>query len=260
MLLPVPPLQYRCLHNYAVLSLLWHAKFRFRYFIAICLFTAKTAQPEACPSPPLRWRRLPQPRPGEKHASPRRRRRPLPASWQVPAPPAPATATSREAARPSSLQALAAAAGPSSPPAPAAASFRPAMSHGHVPWGSAPVLVAGIGRDRRPVLAAFACRGQLPPSAEPAGAGRGQRSLSSPVCTSSSPRPSQQVVPAAGGHVPHARRRRCCGPLLRHKIPTTSPQRAAGGARRGHVCVGIAGRLMAVADVSFGTQNRKSHE
>ena len=30
--------QYRCLHNHAVLSPLWHVEFRFRSFISICLF------------------------------------------------------------------------------------------------------------------------------------------------------------------------------------------------------------------------------
>ena len=47
------------------------------------------------------------------------------------------------------------------------------------------------------------------------------------------------AVPAGGArrcHVPRARRRRCCGPLLRRAVP-------AGDARRGHVCVGIAGSI-----------------
>ena len=59
------------------------------------------------------------------------------------------------------------------------------------------------------------------PPAPPAGAGRGQRSQASPLCTSSSTRPSPQEAPAAQccGHVLHARLRRCCGPLLHHGRP-----------------------------------------
>ena len=66
-----------------------------------------------------------------------------------------------------------------------------------------------------------------------AGAGRGQRSLSSPWCTSSSPGPSQQVAPAA------SRSRALIGvAVLDLFLAAAIP---AGGARRGHVCVGIAG-------------------
>ena len=61
----------------------------------------------------------------------------------------------------------------------------PGNGNGHVSGSSVPVLAAGAG-----------CGQLLPPTAA-AGASRGQRSLPSPLCTSSSPRPSQQLAPAA---------------------------------------------------------------
>ena len=78
------PVPYSCLHNHAILSLLWHEYFGFRTFISIAASQQayNTALPEAGPSQPLRCRRLPLPRPGGQRAHPRLRRWPLPeSSW-----------------------------------------------------------------------------------------------------------------------------------------------------------------------------------
>ena len=108
------------------------------------------------------------------------------------------------------------AARPSSPPAPVPASFRGRRRH--VPRGRASVLATSAGRGRQhrplPALAVVAVVFVFFAAAVPAGG-------------------------AHRGHVPRARessatRRRCCGPLLRSGRPP-------GGARRDHVCVGIAG-------------------
>ena len=104
----------------------------------------------------------------------------------------PATATSRGAAR------------NSSPPVPAAASFL--RRRRHVPGGSAPILAAGAARRRwpRPALAGVAVVYVFFNAAVPAGGAccpvlrpRPARSSASLLWTSSSPRPSPQVAPAA---------------------------------------------------------------
>ena len=166
--------QYRCLHNHAVLSLLWHAEFRFRsfiYFISPLLQQAyKTARQEVCLSPPpppaaasfRRHRHWSRPRPGGQRARPRRRRRPRPqARLRRRRRPRPqARLRSRLRLRP--------------------ASGATGACHGHVQGGmAASVFAAGAGHGRRP---------RPPTPAAAAGAVRGQRSLSLP---------SPQVAPAA---------------------------------------------------------------
>ena len=75
---------------------------------------------------------------------------------------------------------------------------------------------AGAGRGRRH-------RSQPPAQAAAAGTGHGQRSLSSLLfAVVAVPALAVVAVPAGGarrGHVPRARRRRCCGPLLRRGRP-----------------------------------------
>ena len=99
---------------------------------------------------------------------------------------------------------------------PRPASGATCAGHGHVPGGSAPVLAAmAAGRGRH--------RSQPPAQAAAAGTGHGQRSLSSLLfAVVAVPALAVVAVPAGGarrGHVPRARRRRCCGPLLRRGRP-----------------------------------------
>ena len=160
--------QYRCLHNYAVLSLLWHAEFRLRSFISIGLFYRrhtklpglKCARPRrrSRPRPASRvrrHRRRSRPRPGGQRARPRRRRQPRP-----PACPR-RRRRLRPAARPRRRLRLRQASGAAG------------AGHGHVGGTSrvaarpssppGPAMAAGRGRRRRPlpaltVVAVFRCR------------------------------------------------------------------------------------------------------
>ena len=116
---------------------------------------------------------------------------------------------------------------------------------GHVPGGSASVLAAGAGRGQllakpappRPRPGGRRVRPRrrrwpLPPVAA-AGASCGHSSLSSLLCVFSLPRPPQHVASAAATSLA------LVGVTVVNLFFASAVP--AGGARRGHVCVGIAG-------------------